>query len=75
MKKVFLTGVIALGLGLMSFTNNSKEKVEDDKNGMCNSLALTVFNEVAQDTGDIEGAHSASMNFYNWCVAGFPFHN
>lgn len=29
MKKVFLAGVVTLGLGLMSFTNSSVEKTED----------------------------------------------
>lgn len=76
MKKILYTGAIALGLGLMSFTNNSKEVVEIKKeNGMCASLANTYFNELAQATGDIEGSHQASINYYNACVFVWEFHN
>lgn len=75
MKKLLYIGVIALGLGLMSFTSNLTEVVEVKKeNGMCASLANTYFNELAQATGDIEAAHQASVEYYNACTFVYEFH-
>ena len=39
MKKLMYTGVIAIGLGLMSFTNNSSEELRPQRPNECDDYA------------------------------------
>ncbi len=80
MKKLFYTGVIALGLGLMSFTNKTTEVKKEVfeptvENGMCASMSEYEFKKVLNNTGNVEAAHAASIKTYNVCVIVHEFHN